>query len=396
MTRGMLWSGLWVIMVTAMAWAGDRPQVLMRYESRLYTAVAPVEKDPSADGLAATHAVPGRDSPGFLFRVHDPRPVPGVYELAARIKIARSPNPDAVVLRLGLLGGPLTDVRARGIASGKYVEVIGRWRQDQDMLNTLLLADWPGTVDLWLEKIEFRMVRAITDEELLPVSRRRSPVSRIKDGHLAVHFVRGLFSDKHYDALRAAGGNIRLSTSVITPKGVKGFPEGEALGKCDVVVLGDVSARSLSVKQRDQLARWVKSGGGMIILGGPFALGSGKYENSFLSPLLPVSPQGRGDIKKLDKPAAIALKGDRFKNLDWKAKPCFRFHHKVILRPTARVILAAGDIPVLVERPYGKGRVAVFCLTTQGVITGALPWWKWPDWGRLLIQQVKHAAGGVQ
>jgi len=164
-TRGMLWSGLWVLIVTALAWAEDRPQVLMRYESEFYTAVAPVEKDPSAGGLAATHAVAGRDSSGFLFRVHDPRPMPGVYEPAARIKIARAPNPDAVVLRLGLWGGPLTDVRARGIAPGKYVEVVGRWRQDQDMLNTLLLADWPGTVDLWLDRIEFRIADTCKTED---------------------------------------------------------------------------------------------------------------------------------------------------------------------------------------------------------------------------------------
>ena len=386
-----------LLIVLAVVGAGSaygQPVVLMRYESEHYTAVVPVEADVGASGGMATHGVPGRDGAGFLFRVHDPRPVPGEYELAAWVKGGGTEEPTAVALKLGDQR-QLSSIPAQALNPDEYREIAGKWTVRQDCTYGVLTVRWPGTVEVWLDRLEFRLVRPIADDELLPADKREAPPVRHRDGEMSVHMVRGLFSDKHHDALRATSGAPALSTSAFTPGGVKGFPSGEELGGVDVVILGDVSARALSVEERFRLAEWVRAGGGLLILGGPYALGSGKYENSFLEPLLPVVPQGRGDIVKLRTPQPLDGSDGPFSDLDWNRAPCFRFHHRVKLKPGAATVLAAGDIPLLVERPHGDGRVAVVCLTTQGIIDGALPWWEWSDWGRFLIRVLTRVAGGA-
>lgn len=95
-----------------------------------------------------------------------------------------------------------------------------------------------------------------------------------------------------------------IDVTVIPPEGI---PEGIlALQAFDMVVMENVPADSVSAAAQKALASFVKdTGGGMMMVGGPDALGAGGWKGSTIEPLLPV----RLDLpEKLVQPdAAVVL-----------------------------------------------------------------------------------------
>ena len=69
-----------------------------------------------------------------------------------------------------------------------------------------------------------------------------------------------------------------------------GFPESlEALGRFRLLVLADVPAAAFTIQQLAMIEAYVLGGGGLLVLGGPYAFGLGDYQQSeILCELLPV------------------------------------------------------------------------------------------------------------
>ncbi len=152
--------------------------------------------------------------------------------------------------------------------------------------------------------------------------------------------------------------------------GIGGFPPEPELARYAVVVLCNVNAAALAPHLRG-LCEHVRAGGGLLVLGGRFALGR-QVRESALGELLPVTCPGEGrwlsDLVATPGGVAVTpgpdagllagaaeLTGTR---LDW--------HHRVQAKPGSQVLLQAGDAPILVRGTAGKGRVAVFAGTVMG------------------------------
>ena len=76
---------------------------------------------------------------------------------------------------------------------------------------------------------------------------------------------------------------------------VEGFPDREELFQYDGLVLGSIGVAFFSAEQQEDIYAFVSQrGGGLLFLGGRYALGDGGYQSSSLADLLPV---------RLDQPA---------------------------------------------------------------------------------------------
>ena len=176
-----------------------------------------------------------------------------------------------------------------------------------------------------------------------------------------------------------------------------------ALAKYDVILLSEIRLGDLSAKQKVLLSEYVKSGGGLVILGGIGSYGKGRVHTSpLLMDLLPVQTTGVWDLKKAPGDG-LAIKADaRFDRLNWQADPRVFYYHNAIVKPGAKVWATgtahehgiAVDVPLLVSRRYGNGMVYAFLGSelgdpqpTQTAI------WAWQDWGRFLTMILNAARG---
>ena len=69
------------------------------------------------------------------------------------------------------------------------------------------------------------------------------------------------------------------------------------------------------------------------------------------------------------------------------SQPYTLYYHSASVDPGAEVLVAAGNVPLVVERRVGEGRVVVFlCAVLGDRIPGAagLPFWEWQDWPNLM------------
>jgi uncharacterized membrane protein len=172
------------------------------------------------------------------------------------------------------------------------------------------------------------------------------------------------------------------------------FPRSAVeLAKYDAVVLANVNLGRLDIGQRLLLREFVKDGGAVLILGGPYSYGKSRVHTSpLLQELLPVRTSGLWDIRKAD--LILAPAGARLKKLEWNAEPMVYYHHMATPKPDAHVWLNGQPavnseyippVPLLVVRRDGKGIVAAFLVTPFGdPAKGQTAFWEWQDWGRLL------------
>lgn len=165
------------------------------------------------------------------------------------------------------------------------------------------------------------------------------------------------------------------------------LPSEEEIAAFDVVVLSDVNHGSIREAGLTVIASFVRRGGGLLVLGGPFTYGQGKYEDSSLPDLLPIQKPGRFDLKweKAGLPLAEATTHGILKGLDFSARPHVFWIHEGSPKRESTVVLKAGDRPLLVLGQPGQGRVAAFLGTPLGTVPeGLLPFWEWKDWPLLL------------
>ncbi|MBI2200941.1 MAG: hypothetical protein HYU43_03265, partial [Armatimonadetes bacterium] len=150
----------------------------------------------------------------------------------------------------------------------------------------------------------------------------------------------------------------------------------------DALVLNNVPAVFMTLRQRYAMAKFVEAGGGLLVIGGEWSLDRGGFQNTLLGDLLPVelpapSPAGTTlypDGLVLQPTDDLALR-DR---VDWSAEPRIFCLHHVKPKPDAKILLTAGGQPLVVEGRSGKGRVIVFAGSTMGLVPpGRLAFWYW-------------------
>ena len=178
---------------------------------------------------------------------------------------------------------------------------------------------------------------------------------------------------------------------------VPGFPQQlEDLAPYDVVVLADMDVSVLSLEARRAVRDYVAAGGGLLLLGGPYAFGQGFLSGTYVEEVLPVSVSLVRDLQPTGTPlvltAAPTTLMSRFEASLLAQQPEVYWRHLIAVRPGAEVQLLAGSEPVLVTSSYGEGRVAVFSGAALGVPgPGHLAFWQWEDWPALLNDVVYWA-----
>jgi uncharacterized membrane protein len=195
---------------------------------------------------------------------------------------------------------------------------------------------------------------------------------------------------QHYKLKQAFKGN-DVKVYNAHSKGLKSFPSAAELAKSKLIILSDVSGGEFNQAQMNQIKKCVKDGANLLILGGPFTLGLGKFAKYGLDKILPVDLKPR-DLKWEKQGLAFEKTGQNalVKNIDLNAKPKVYWLHSVTPKQDAKVILKANQYPLLIQGKSGKGKVIVFTGTPMGIpAKGDVPFWKWAGWPKLIRQIVK-------
>ena len=186
------------------------------------------------------------------------------------------------------------------------------------------------------------------------------------------------------------GHTLRVSNA--RTDGADFIPNEEELSAFDIVVMSDVNYDSIKEPGLTAIESFVKKGGGLLVLGGPFTFGAGKYDGTVFADILPVEMAGPFDVKweKAGVPFSVAPSSGSedhpiLQGLDFGDPPHVYWIHETRPKPDSTRVLEAGTRPLLVVGKYGKGRVAAFLGTPMGVAPdGQIPFWKWKEWDKLL------------
>ena len=346
---------------------------------------------------------------------------PGTYRAMFRAKVADHTNPDTV-LRLSVWQEGLGMVSTRDVkasdfaASEQYEDFSLEFTREPGGLVAAHIS-WragygdtpvPLGVDTWIDKVTFELRHAFSEDEIeerFPDAWRPEVHARpAREGPLRLLFLRGplytWFQLEEAAALLSAGEIARANFDITLRSGdyrITGdFPKTrEALFQFDVVVLINVDAFALRTHRRQMLADYVRAGGGLLVCGGPFAYGKGRYAGTELEGVLPVITKGPWDWKVPAVPVAMAPTAEHpvLPGIDWKPAPYLQYYHSADVRPEATVVLKAGDDPLLVTGIAGKGRSAALLATPLGKVEGGqAAFWEWPSWPQAMANTVRWLA----
>ncbi len=353
--------------------------------------------------------------------------LPGEYEARFRLKVEDNTGRD-LLFDLGVENGGVwehprgTDFRE----SGEYQEFVYPFTIQTPVLNICVVRKLAGH-PAWIDRVMVIRKRLYTELEQLTFAkfeRPDNPKLLLHEG-TRVWFVKGLYY-QHYrlhTLLQRMGAMVDYAYVVRGQRGsgLAGVPlqgqqaeekrpdtlAGEEEGLTpplrsrpydtvlgyDLVVLGDTDAECLTVAQRAMIHDFVKAGGGLLVVGGPFASGRGALDRSdLLAPLLPVTIPGSYDLKPLLAPAPLQPGPGSVpkQGLAWGRDPLVLWMHQAKPKPGATVEMTAGGQPALVVWEFGKGRVAALTITVLGEPpAGATAFWNWSDWPRLMTNVVQ-------
>jgi len=190
---------------------------------------------------------------------------------------------------------------------------------------------------------------------------------------------------QHY-LLHKALARYDLKISNAHSQGAEYFPPPKELLATKLIILSDVSGGEFTADWVRQIESYVKDGGSLLVLGGPFTLGLGRFAENGLAEILPVE-LAAFDLKWEKRGVAFDGAADHpaVKGLDLDKRPMVYWIHRVRPKKNAQVVLEAGPYPLLVAGAYGKGKVIVFTGTPMGLpAEGQLPFWKWDGWPGLV------------
>lgn len=166
-----------------------------------------------------------------------------------------------------------------------------------------------------------------------------------------------------------------------------GFPSNtDDLFGYQAIIIGSVEAGYFTPTQRDLIRQFVdRRGGGLLLLGGRFALADGGWGGSELADLLPVNlPNRKNTFERVPATVELTQAGadslicrladDPARNAErWKTLPYLIDHQdpgtpKLGATVLAEMKVGGRKMPLLITQNYGRGRTAV--LATSGT-------WRW-------------------
>ena len=181
------------------------------------------------------------------------------------------------------------------------------------------------------------------------------------------------------------GHTLRISNA--RTNGADFKPNEKELSAFDAVVMSNVNYDSIKEPGLAAVESFVRNGGGLLVLGGPFTFGAGKYDGTVFTDILPVETTGSFDVKweKAGVPFSVTKDHPILKGLDLRDPPYVYWIHETRLKPGSMRVLKAGTRPLLVLGKYGKGRVAVFLGTPMGIpAESQIAFWEWKEWDKLV------------
>lgn len=371
--------------------AGDAPRLVV--------------PDPDAKGGTAQAAVPGKSKPGsYTAALYAYARPAAAYKVTWRLKFDDNTIPGVVVKVW------TSDEQGRGTFKRGSLEIKGTDFKApnayQEFTYTAEKAEggffnvgavWQGKGRLHIDEIRIIPEKVYTEKEIMahlgPVELPQSWCLRPPTPPV-VHLGKGLwwnFFGLSEATAELGGAVISSSYHTIGQYGtsLRNFPATwQDFAACNLIVLANVDAQALGPKGRLLLEEYVNGGGALLVLGGPRAFECGTYQDTAMARLLPCELLGKDRTKTAGglvlKPGPGA-KGILPDDLAWGMEPRAFFTHEVKPKAGAQVLVLAGDRPVLVAWPVGKGRVAAFAVTAEGE-AGAdqLAFWEWGDQPRLV------------
>jgi len=233
--------------------------------------------------------------------------------------------------------------------------------------------------------------------ELVTTNNSQSTFVRVLGGGLRVLYVEGTprVESRFIRKSIAASPDIHVDFLRIDPRNRNTFPPDWntrlTSGEYEAIILGDVDSSAFSKEQLQALADAIDRGLGLIMIGGMHTFGPGGYNDTPLAPVIPFEMNSlerqqldgkiREDvhIQKMLRPLptenglrvpSLNLGPDRDETLKiWRSLPPLEGANKFGRnRPSAPVLLADGDIPLMVGQNWGGGRVLAFAGDTT---------WRW-------------------
>ncbi len=214
---------------------------------------------------------------------------------------------------------------------------------------------------------------------------RRTAYFRVYQTKLGVWYVEGAIR-KEFGAIRSAletAPNVNMQALNAFVR--KRAPEYDLLPQTEkgwsnlkLVILGDLPRVRFSASQLTRLATFVEEGGALLMIGGIENFGPGGWGHSPLAPVFPVVMDrqdkditGRLALSVTEEGQAMSLTrladDPVLSTSIWKRLPPLPGINSVKeVKPAAKVLLKAGEAPLLVVHDYAKGRAAVF--------TGDMTW----------------------
>lgn len=159
--------------------------------------------------------------------------------------------------------------------------------------------------------------------------------------------------------MRACGYEVELCDS--WDVGDRLPSDARALSRYSVVVLSDVEAWRLSSGHWEALDRYVRSGGGLLLVGGAYGLGASGWDACPLLSALPVLVEPGCEWRSV-RPAVTGAGHPAARAVPWTECPEFHGMNPVKAKDLGFVVLADGvsGMPLLAIRPWGSGHIAVF------------------------------------
>ena len=181
----------------------------------------------------------------------------------------------------------------------------------------------------------------LSDDSLIAVlGRERGALSFLSGAR------RGVARDPRWLARRGLGGGARQSeirVADVAPDFLPDLPR--AYASLDLLVIGDISARELRPEVQDAVAKWVETGGSLVVMGGP---DWGRLRDPFFRSILPVEATGAKEVQALDALGAAYGSLPEGPAVVTTSLP----------KSGASVVLSQGDIPLIARWPVGSGQVA--------------------------------------
>ena len=165
----------------------------------------------------------------------------------------------------------------------------------------------------------------------------------------------------------------------------------------DVVVLADIPQDPLTPEKRQMLADFVKRGGGLLVLGGPYAYGAAAWNGSPLESLLPVATNRVFDLQPATAPAPLALTSGGKKHLGRVRPPLgvVPWRNEALPRPGSEIWAMSGSAPFAVFGKAGEGRVVAILGAAVGEApAGQTAFYDSPGWPAFLERLLVFLARG--